>query len=225
MATELFNLSFAVQVAIVSGYLAYLVAYSGVRQHHTAADTVLKSFAFGLVAAAIMKFGYKHPIGTPLAAFIVTLLVGMLWRGVGLDLWQKALRRTGVTWSDDIPTAWLTITAVGTKARPSQIVVDIEGGRSLMCDDTSKFAEAPFGPCVFGLDGGVALYVTSEFRNGEWINHPDTSHRIRGDKITYIPAAAVKRVEIRHWTEEANGMASQEAAQCSVEGSEAEPRV
>lgn len=211
----LINLSVAVQVSIVSGYLAYLIAYTGIRQHHTAADTVLKSFAFGLFATAIMKWGYQQPIFTPIVGLALSLVAGICWRWFGMKAWQSIVRNSGVSWSDDIPSAWLSITATDTKYRPSQVVVDIEGGRILMCDDTRPYANAPHGPCVFGADGGVALYVTSEYRDGEWITQDDVSHATQGDKITYIPASAVKRVEIRYWTE-ANGKASQAA----VEGSE-----
>ena len=218
--TALFNLSVAVQVSIVSGYLAYLIAYSGIRQHHTAADTVLKSFAFGLFATAIMKWGYQHPVFTPLVALSLSLVAGICWRLFGMAAWQSVMRNSRVSWSDDIPTAWLSITATDTRYRPSQIVIDVEGGRTLMCDDTRPYADAPHGPCIFGADGGVALYVTSEYRDGEWIDQKDVRHPTQGDKITYIPASAVKRVEIRYWTE-ANGKASPAAVETTEPAGEA----
>jgi hypothetical protein len=210
MPNDLYNVSFAVQVSVVSGYLAYLIAYSGVRQHHTAADAVLKSFSFGIFAAATMRLGYQHPIWTPVVASLMTVVAGICWRWFGMNLWNKWMRDAGVSWADDIPTAWISITAIRKDVRPSQIVVDIEGGRTLMCDDTRLFAKAPFEPCVFGLDGSIALYVTSEYRDGNWIDHKDVSHPVDGDKLTYIPASCVKRVEIRHWTK-ANAKASPEA--------------
>lgn len=218
--TALFNLSVAVQVSIVSGYLAYLIAYTGIRQHHTAADTVLKSFAFGLFATAIMKWGYQHPVFTPLVAISLSLVAGICWRLFGMAAWQSVMRNSRVSWSDDIPTAWLSITATDTRYRPSQVVIDVEGGRTLMCDDTRPYADAPHGPCIFGADGGVAFYVTSEFRDGEWIDHQDVRHPTQGDKITYIPASAVKRVEIRYWTE-ANGRASPAAVERTEPAGEA----
>ena len=45
------------------------------------------------------------------------------------------------------------------------------------------------------------MYVTAERRlNGEWFEHEDVRNSIDGDRITYLPADAIKRVEIRFWT-------------------------
>jgi hypothetical protein len=117
-----------------------------------------------------------------------------------MELAQGALRWSGISWADDVPSAWLTITALRTDLRPSQIAVDIDGDRTLCCDDTRQFADAPYGPCVYGLDGSIAFYVTGERRpDGKWINHTDVRNA-NGCRLTYVPASAIKRVEIRNWT-------------------------
>jgi hypothetical protein len=81
---------------------------------------------------------------------------------------------------------------------PTQIVVDLDSGRTLMCDDTRVFNGAPFAPCVYGLDGSIAFYVTAERpAGGEWVEPTDVRHDIEGDMLTYVPASAIKRVQLR----------------------------
>lgn len=200
MGPELLSLPIAFQIALGSGYLAYLLAYSGIRQHHSAADATFRSLAFGLASSAVLYF-------TPLRwwsialAILAPLPLAAFWRWRGM-FWARALfRKVDVSWADDLPSAWLSIVAERTDARPSQIAIDLDNGRTLLCDDTRLFSDAPYGPCVLGLDGSVALYVTSERReNGEWFDHEDVRHPVEGDRLTYVPASAIKRVEMRYWT-------------------------
>jgi hypothetical protein len=200
MNPELLKVPIAVQIALAGGYLAYLVAYSGIRHHHTAADATFRSIVFSLAASAVLLWRPFIPYINEVAAVLAALGCGILWRWIGMKSAQGALRWTGVSWADDVPTAWLAITAIRTDVRPSQIAVDIEGGRTLCCDDTRLFADAPYGPCVYGLDGGIAFYVTSELRpDGEWIEHADVRN-LDGCRLTYVPASAIKRVEIRNWS-------------------------
>jgi hypothetical protein len=57
--------------------------------------------------------------------------------------------------------------------------------------------------------------------DGTWDEKTDVRHPIDGDKLTYIPASEVKRVEIRYWTR-ANEKAAKEAARVAGEaGAEA----
>jgi hypothetical protein len=195
------ELPLALQITLGGGYLAYLVAYAGLRERHTATDAIFRTIAFGLVASAILTwFDPKH-YWVPIAAVIATVSTGAFWRWRGMDWSRAALRRSDISWTDDIPTAWLTVTATRTTEKLAQIAVDIEGGRTLMCDDTRRFADAPFGPCVFGLGGDVAMYVTAELRSdGTWLEHGEDLHTIQGANLTYLPASAIKRVELRYWT-------------------------
>ena len=203
---DILKLSLAVQVALGSGYLAYLIAYAGIRQHHSATDVVFRALAFGLVASAVIVWTTFIPlVQLPLAVFL-TIATGALWRWKGMSLSMELIRKSDVAWSDDIPTAWLSISAMRTDTKISQIAVELENGRILFCRDTRNFADAPFGPCVLGLGGDVALYVTDELRiDGQW-HEPD---RVRdphdGANLTYIPASEIKRVELRFWTKKLNG--------------------
>lgn len=212
MTPDLLKIPLAIQIALAGGYLAYLVAYAGIRQHHNATDAAFRSLVFSLAASAVLVSKPFMPYVNEAVAMAAALALGIAWRWLGMGGAQGALRWAHITWADDVPSAWVTITALRTNARPSQIAVDIEGGRVLLCEDTRLFEGAPFAPCVFGLDGSIALYVTAEMRpDGTWVKKTDIRHPIVGDKLTYIPASAIKRVEIRHWTR-ANERAVREEA-------------
>jgi hypothetical protein len=203
MNTDILNLPFAIQVSLGSGYAAYLLAFSGLRQHHTATDIIFRTIAFGLVATFVMAVCKEADFADLLSAviaFVVAAFSGALWRAVIGPLFRKFSRRYLLAWSDDLPSAWLSITAERTDLRPSQIVVELSDGRLLMCDDTRIYRFAPFECGVFGLDGSVAIYVTSEKApSGEWFNHKEVLHKHDGANITYIPADNIRRVEIRQW--------------------------
>lgn len=217
MPIDLVKLSFAVQLALAAGYISYLIAYAGIRQHHTAPDAVLKSFAFGVIASAIMTYGYQNTVWTPVVAFLSTIAAGVCWRWFGMNLWSHTLRKSGVSWSDDIPTAWLSITATRTDYSPTQIAVELNDGRVLFCEDTRSFADAHQGPVVFGLLGDVAMYVTAERRPDEsWDEKTDVRH-LEGDLLTYVPAAQIKRVEIRYFNAKVAKAVEQAAAGAAAE--------
>jgi hypothetical protein len=212
MGKELLSLPFAIQIALGAGYLGYLLAYSGIRQHHTTTDAFFRSVAFGLAASAIIYFGQPVWWNVALAA-TAPLAIAIFWRWRGMRWAKSLLRHCDVNWADDIPTAWISIVAEDTQTRPSQIAIDLEDGRTLLCEDTRPFADAPHGPCKFGLDGSIALYVTAEMRpDGSWIEKQDVRNPMHGDLITYVPASSIKRVEIRCWTR-ANGRAATEGAE------------
>lgn len=193
---------FAIQVTLGSGYAGYLIAFSGLRQHHTPTDVIFRTLSFGLVASGAMTLLSEDfgQVWSATVAFLATLATGAIWRAFIGRLAKKLIRKLLISWSDDLPSAWLSITAERTDLRPSQIVVEMNDGRLLMCDDTRRFASAPFEMGVFGLDGSIALYVTSERRpNGEWIQCDGVLHDHEGANITYISPSNIKRIELRHW--------------------------
>ncbi len=210
-ASDLLTLSLAVQIAIAGGYIAYLIAYAGIRQHHTASDTVLKSFAFGCVASFIMTRGYQHAILTPIVAFASAIAAGLLWKLFGMSAWQKMLRASKVSWADDIPSAWLSVTATRTDCSPSQVCVELNDGRLLFCENTRLFGDAHEGPVTLGLLGDIAFYVTAERRaDGTWDEKTDVRHA-EGDLMTYVPASNIRRVELRYLSEKAAKAAAKAA--------------
>lgn len=220
---DILTLPIAIQVSLGSGYLAYVMAFSGLRQHHTAADAIFGSIAFGLIASAALTW---LPLISPwkyAAATGITLAVGLLWRWRIGALLQNTLRKSGISWTDGLPSAWLSVTAMRTDLPLAQIAVDLADGRLLVCDDTRRFKDCPHGPCTLGLDGSVALYVTGEQRpDASWIEVPDVVN-IDGARLTYVPADQVRRVELRYWSKsigsvlkaEAQGSVAEEALEVS----------
>jgi hypothetical protein len=205
--SDILDLTLAVQVALGSGYVAYLISYSGLRQHHSNADIFFRTLAFGLVATGIMTWTWFITPVQVVCAIAATITAGAFWRIWGMGWTSAVLRRGDVSWADDIPTAWLSVTATRTDRKLSQIAVEMSDGRVLLCADTRAFESAPSGPCVLGLSGDIVLYVTDEKRpNDEWFQ-PD---RIRdpeyGANLTYVPASQIKRVELRYWTKKLNGL-------------------
>lgn len=211
MDDKLLALPWQIQLSLGAGYLAYLIAYAGNRQHHTATDTVFRSAAFGIIASTTLLWlpsplnwpsWFPHSkLWRPALALTLTVIAGALWRWRGMRWSRELLRFTNVSWSDDIPSAWLSITTERTDVHPSQIAVDLNDGRTLVCDDTRQFEDAPYGPCKYGLDGSIAFYVTAERRpDGTWIDAMDVRQPGNGDRITFIPASAIKRIELRLWT-------------------------
>lgn len=204
MNETILSLPLHLQISLASGYLAYLIAYAGIRQHHTASEVFFRSLAFGMIATAVLLStaaeGSREPYMRAVVAVIATISVGALWRWRGMRWSRKIFHGSNISWTDDIPTAWLSITATDTDARPSQLSVDLQCGRVLLCEDTRDFKDSPYGPCVFGLDGSIAMYVTAEMRtDGSWLEQKDVRHG-DGDRLTFIPASEVRRVDLRFWT-------------------------
>lgn len=207
MSKDLLDLPLAIQLSLGAGYLAYLLAYAGIRKHHTTADALFGTLIFGLFASAVIYLAGESVWFLGLAAAL-PILAGALWRWKLRGLFKSLLRYLNISWSDDTPNAWLTITSEHTDARPSQIAVDTKNGRTLLCEDTRVFGNSPHGPAIFGLDGSVAFYVTDERRaDGEWFKHSDVIHPHEGDRLTFIPADQIERVELRLWSR-ANEMAA-----------------
>lgn len=200
MEEKLLALPWQIQIAIGSGYAAYLIAYAGIRDHHKATDITFRSIAFGMVATLIILITDGSPkwIGLPLA-FAFTVFAGAVWRRFGIALTRKAMRDTDVSWSDDTPSAWATVTVCNAKHFVSQISVQLEDGTWLRCIDTRPFTEKPFGPMTIGVNGDVALYVThEESPDGSQTEVVDVIMDYWGARITYVPASKIRRVAIRH---------------------------
>ncbi len=70
------------------------------------------------------------------------------------------------------------------------------------------------------MDGSIAFYVTAERKpDGEWIEPADV-RTVRGDRLTYVPASAIKRVEIRNFAKtnaKAGKGADSESGEAAVE--------
>lgn len=212
MNHELLELPWKVQLVLASGYAGYLVAYAGIRSHHKAMDSAAISLIFGLIATLVMFLmggigrwpggaGATDSLGTVISgavAFAVTLLSAAVWRRWLRVAWEEFLHSQRVSWSNDDPTALQTLSA-GTTHHVTQIAVLLDDGTWLCCDDTAAFRDAPYGPCLIGQSGDVAIYLTSiASAEADARPQPNVRNEHYGDLITYVPAARIRRITLRH---------------------------
>jgi hypothetical protein len=200
MPPELLSLSWQIQVTLASGYAAYIIAFTGIRDHHRALDTTFGALVFGLIASAVLALStaYLGPIFAGALALTSACAVGLLWRRWGRKALIGALRKMKVTQSDSAPSSWATLTS-DTQHYVSQIAVLLDDGTWLRCDDTTPFADAPFGPCCLGPNGDLALYLThTESSDGAVTVLTTVRDDYYGDRVTYVPAARIRQVTMRH---------------------------
>ncbi|HZS56786.1 MAG TPA: hypothetical protein VFA65_20435 [Bryobacteraceae bacterium] len=199
MILELLKLSSEVQIALASGYTAYLIAYVGLRAPHRTIDVAFISLVFSLAATAISwTTASLGPIFSGAIAFCGSMIAGAIWRRWGRPCVRWILRRLRVAWSDDDPSALTTLSS-GTKYFVTQIAVLTDDGTWYRCDDTAQFSDAPFGPCLIGPNGDVALYLTHEEKAGKKARKLKTvRHTHYGDRITYLPANRIRTIAVRH---------------------------
>jgi hypothetical protein len=198
MNEKLLTLPFELQLALGSGYLAYALAYIGIRGHHQTADTVFRTFAFGLIAWAVLAIvPVERPWLRVAGAVLSAIVAGALWRALGIEMVRKAMRATNYSWADEAPSAWATLYANHARSGVTQVSVLHEDGTWLNCDLCHDFETAPHGPFVLGPNGDIALYVTDEEKDGV-IHRCDTVRDDEyGDRLTYVPAAKIKRIALR----------------------------
>jgi hypothetical protein len=205
MNTELLNLPWQIQVAIAGGYAGYMIAYAGLRHTHRQIDTIFISIIFSLIASgAIATLTVLRILSPPLLAgslaFFITCLAAIAWRKWGRRVLELGLRLTNATWANDDSSALTTLTA-NVKCPVTQIAVLLDDGTWLRCDDTTLFNDAPFGPCLLGPSGDVALYLTHEEPpKGKIKKLKSVRDSYYGDRITYVPASRIRQITIRHLT-------------------------
>lgn len=182
-----------------AGYCAYLFAYIGIRHAHSAGDTVFSSLAFGLVAAIVLLLPLNLPMWAHATiAFALTLSAGVAWR-LFVRVWlRNALRKFGYSWADDTQSAWDHMLEC-TERSPTQLTVELDDGRYLMCSDAFAVKDRPFGPYVLGTNGDVLLYVDKTEYPGE---KPQDQPRVHedgwGSLITYVPRDRIRKIAIRY---------------------------
>jgi hypothetical protein len=197
MESGFFDLSLSVQVALASGYLAYITAYAGLRRGHAPQDAIFISLAFSVVA--LLSFDVlpieQAYLRSAIAA-AAALLSGIFWRKIGRPVWLWSMRRLGVHREDGVHAPWDVI--VQTTKKVGQVSVHLKNGRTLCLNDRRNFAQAPWEGLYLGGDGSVIMAVEME-------ELPDGSEETRqgvtdadwGTRLTYIPASEIERVNIR----------------------------
>jgi hypothetical protein len=197
---DLLKLPWELQIAFASGYAAYAVSYTGLRDRQRPIDIAFISLVFSVPATMLFgllsSFKWGMMISIPLA-FAIAISAGIVWRRFKPCIFT-ILKKWNVTWSNDDPSALATI--IGNSKFPvSQVAVLLDDGMWLRCDDVLKFEHAPFWPYVLGPNGDIALYLTHEEPAGAEAKVPTTVRdEYYGDRITYVPAVRIKQIAIRH---------------------------
>lgn len=200
------NQSWSTLLLVASGYAAYYVANVGIREHHKPADVTFSTLIFAFASAFAFYF-CRWSLGLTLVltsgiTFVFGMLVGALWRKFGRPHFAHLLRRTDISHSDDLPSAWMAL--FGERRVATQLSVLLKDGTWLMCADLSKFAMSPNGPCVLGAKGDVLMYVTDKMtdkqskRGSGFVLAPDPIDVLWGHEITYIPADQIARIILRY---------------------------
>lgn len=207
MPTDILALSWTVQIALASGYAAYIIAFRGIRSHHSTQDTIFSVLIFSLIASGTLwLLKDTSPVLGSVLAFMCCIIVAAVWRSLGAPAGNWTLRKLKVTWADDTPSAWARLQE-NRSIRVSQIAVWLNDGSRLICEDVSLFSGFPYAPYVLGTNGDILLYVThvrpkqSDDPNAERPAskaQPTLLDSTFGALVTYVPVAKIERVTIRH---------------------------
>ena len=203
---DLLQLPGQIQLAIGSGYAAYLLSYVGIREHHSTIDIAFKSLVFSLIATASFGFLNSFILNAYIRgvlAFLICCSCGLIWRRFFREYLRVVLRYLNISWSDDDPSALTSILGSSENAM-SQLSILLDDGSWLICDNLARFEKSPFGPCKLGTNGDVAMYVTHVKSKGSFLakavlrSQSDVSNNVYGDNITYIPPSKINYVKMRY---------------------------
>ncbi len=197
---SLLALPFSTLAALGCGYVGYRLAFTGRNGAHGAVDVVFLSLCFAAIAKAVM---YPFPGGWlilgSLLSVVVVAAAACIWRVAAADLVFGRLRAWGVSDHDGARSAWASMLARRLRS-PMRLVVKLTHGGSLMCNDLRPVSQAPRGPCLFGEDGSVALYVTDMMsaNDNSWTECRPCDHERPGwgYEMSFIPASQIARVDI-----------------------------
>jgi hypothetical protein len=198
-ANILLTLPWKIQVALASGYAAYLLGYRGIRAAHQAIDTAFITLIYGLVATSVLVLleGKSAILVIP-AAFFSTCIVALLWRKFFSCWLYDILHHFDISWSNDDPSAFATLLS-NNRHYVTQIAVEMQDGTWLRCDDTRSFKDAPYGPAILGPTGDIALYLTHEEKpNSAARKLASVRDPNYGDRITYVPVTQIRQITMRH---------------------------
>jgi len=201
---EIFNLTWQIQLTIIAGYFAYSIAYAGRKRHHQPIDVILIVFAFGGFGGVIIETAklYLDPleeipdtvIGLLHLALVTSLAI--LWRSFGQAQVYRVINKLSKNKDDGLQTAWDTIIQEPDLGY-SQLNVLTRSGTTLECYPLGDFNETPNGPCVFGIDGSIALYVTHISDENGSRRETSKLSTSEGIRMTFVPAHEIVEVDMR----------------------------
>ena len=105
---------------------------------------------------------------------------------------RGALRLARISTSDPHLTAWDTV-RTNPKSGVTAVIAILDDGAAVASDDIHRFKGLPNGPCVFGTDGALALFVTRFREPGslEW-TEVDVRDPGYGDVMTVFSADRIR---------------------------------
>ncbi len=199
--TLLLDLPFEVLAVLAAGYLSYRLAYTGKSGAHTPVDVVFLTFVFSLLAklfaiALVWLIPNIPLVLSYTTALCITVIGAAVWRRCSGQI-DWLLRRMGISTFDRHGTAWASFLAEERK-RVTSLVVQKKNGETVMSEPLADFDEALFGPCIFGEDGSIAMYIT-DFRRSKDEDWEKTDPRDAdwGAAVTIIPASEIAWVRVR----------------------------
>lgn len=197
MNSGFFELSLSIQVALASGYLAYITAYAGLRRGHATQDAIFISLVFSVIALLCFELiPIQQTYLKAATASAAALATGIVWRKIGRPFWLWVMQKTRVHREDGVHAPWDVL--VQTDRKVGQLSVHLKNGRVLYLHDRRAFLGCPWEGLYLGGDGSLIMAVESE-------ELPDGTEEIReavhddawGTRLTYIPASEIARVNIR----------------------------
>ncbi|MFI8017642.1 hypothetical protein ACIF2R_01525 [Serratia marcescens] len=197
--SSLLNLPWATLVTLASGYIGYFIANVGLKDQHKTVDVTFSTLVFGLLSAlaydAAIHFGIYMATST---AVVIALASGALWRKYGRKSLYWTLRRSDVSWSDSTNSAWQQMFG-HTDYRVYEVTVYLKSGTVLLSRNVAQFEGLPNGPCTFGNQGDIIIYVTHRrlASTPGWKEDKAVNNEIYGAAATYIPVDQISRLEIR----------------------------
>lgn len=195
---SLLSQPWTVQLGLGAGYASYTLAYAGIRQHHTITDIFFKSILYSLFTTfVLLAFGDREPQWVVISfAVALPIMSALVWRLWVYPAYSQALQKFGYT-ADESPSAWHSLSH-DEKHFFTQVAILTDDDEWLRCDDLSAFQDSPSGAAVFGANGDVALYLTHRQKVDEDEKElKSTRSEGHGDRMAYIPANRIKRVNFR----------------------------
>lgn len=195
---DFLRLPWEIQTALASGYIAYMVAYSGLKGNHSAIDTAFIVLVFSQIATVILSLTSQCGIPWAIAATGVGCCVsGVLWRKWLRQAYRASVRKLDISWANDDRTVLDTLSG-DTTHYLKQIAVQLDDGRWLRCDDTERFRDSPHGPAHIGPSGDVAFYLTHEDAADGTSKELNSVRSQYGDRLTYVPASRIQMINLRY---------------------------
>ncbi|KGJ18696.1 hypothetical protein [Paracoccus sanguinis] len=181
-----------------TGYVAYRIAFVGRNSHHKTFDETFLVVVFAtlarLISALLATLAGTYSLSGSVLATLGTLCLAIVWRR-WLSCWlRKTLREAKLVDHDGHADVWRSMLAEDLRG-PTQLVVVLKSGKSYLCDDLARFNDAPLGPCLWGEDGSVAMYITALRKQGEaWQDcNPEGEN---GFELSFFKAADIERIDI-----------------------------